>query len=474
MLQPADKVVDTIARFEMVAPGDRVLVAVSGGPDSVCLLDVLVGLKEHMDLALQVAHVDHMTRDGESAADAEFVQQLAAGYGISCEIVRVNVESNRTPAESFETAARRMRYAALTEVARRCGAARLATGHTADDQAETVLMRILRGTGPRGVVGIPPVVERDGITVIRPLITVWRREVRHYVDERGLAWREDSTNRMTCYLRNRVRLQLIPELEREFNPAVKEALVRLADLARDEQDLFSRYAHDLAGSAVVREQEEEVHIDRSAYRSLPAAIGRLCVMAWSSSVLGRPWRGTADAVERGVALLSSESTTGQIHLPDGVCIRLEYDVAVLRRTVPSTEQVESLEPVTLPVPGRAAVEWAGLMFTTRTLPRSEAPRDIRDACRRDVHFFDADRTAGQLVVRNRRRGDKFQPVGLDGTIKLSDFFINRKVPARLRGSVPILVCDSGIVWVVGYDADETCAVLESTTRVVEVRCDPLL
>jgi len=354
-----------------------------------------------------------------------------------------------------------------------CGAGRLATGHTADDQAETVLMRVVRGTGPRGLVGILPVAEREGMTVIRPLLDVWRTEIEQYIADRRIPWRQDRTNTMTCYHRNRVRLQLLPELEREFNPSVKAALVRLADLARDEQYELSRYARGAARSALVREGDGQAHVDRQSFRAMPVAIGRLCVMAWSSSVLGTPWHGTADAVDRAVAFVCSEATTGEIHLPENVCVQLEYDSAVFRHTGQHAIPTSTEPPVVLPVPGRVEVDWAGLAFTVRLLPRADAPVDVRQTCTRDVHCFDADGIAGKLTVRRRRRGDTFQPVGLGGTIKLSDFFINRKVPARLRDTVPLIVCNNGIVWVVGYAADERCAVRDSTTFVVEVRCDPL-
>jgi len=468
MIELADKVSTSIERFEMAGPGDRVLVAVSGGADSVCLLDVLCGLKERMDMTCHVVHVDHTTRNGESAVDAEFVSDLARRYGIPCDVVRVDVDGEREPGESFEVAARRLRYAAFRQVARRCDAARVATGHTADDQAETVLMRVVRGTGPSGLAGIPPVADREGTTVVRPLIGVWRAEIEQYLRERGISWREDVTNAMTTYLRNRVRLELLPELERGFNPAVKAALVRLADLTRDEQSVLVRYARDAAGPAVVSETDQSVSIDRTVYRSLPVALRRLCVMGWSSAALGRTWRCTADTVDRCVRFLSSDATTGQIHLVEGITVRLEYDRAVFCRTSPSGDPRESDAPVVLPVPGRASVEWAGRMFTARTLSRTDAPADIKRACRHDVQYFDADKVEGPVAVRPRRRGDTFRPFGLDGTVKLSDFLINKKVPARLRGSVPLVVCDTGIMWVVGYGADERFAVDEASSQLIEV------
>jgi len=434
------------------------------------MLDVLDGLKERLRVTFHVVHVDHTTRNGESAADAEFVVELAARYGLPCHVVRVDVDGEREPGESFEVAARRLRYAAFRDVAGRCDACRVATGHTADDQAETVLMRVVRGTGPGGLAGIPPVADREEMTVVRPLITVWRAEIERYLDERGIPWREDATNAMTTYLRNRVRLELLPELERGFNPAVKSALVRLGELARDEQAVLTRHAREVAGPALVSETEEEVHIDRTVYRSLPMAVRRLCVMAWSSTALGSAWRGTAEAVDRCATFLCSDATTGEMHVAEGVTVQLEYDRAMFRRTLRVAVPVGDEVAVVIPVPGRTAVEWAGQVFAARTLSRTDAPADIKSACRDDVQYFDADKVEGPVRVRTRRPGDTFRPFGLSGTVKLSDFLINRKVPARLRDSIPLVVCNAGIMWVVGYGADERFAVGKPSIRLIELSC----
>lgn len=462
---------ETIERFNMFGTNDLVLVAVSGGPDSVCLLDVLDGFRSRFGIKLRVVHVDHVTRDGDSADDARFVQTLADQHDMPCDVVRTDVELERLTRESFEEAARRIRYATFGATARRHGAARVATAHTADDQAETILMRMLRGTGPQGLAGIPPVADRDGFTVVRPFIDVWRRQIEQYIEELGIEVRFDRTNATECCLRNRIRLGLLPMLEREFNPAVKNALTRMAGLARDEQSFLADLTKDMAGPNVAEAAHGRVTVNRPAFRKLPITVARRAIMAWAATVMDKPWRGTTDAVEDGRKLIASESTTGETHLADGIRVRLEYNTAEIGL-------VEQIEPtgdtsISMTLPGTVDVPWADTGISVRTVRRDAVPGDMRQVCGPYIQYFDADKVSGYLVVRPRRQGDSFRPIGIGGTTKVSDFLINRKVPVRLRDSVPILCCDTGIIWVAGHGADERYAVDDHSTELIEVSVKPL-
>jgi tRNA(Ile)-lysidine synthase len=466
-----EKTSGAVTRYGMFGEGDVVAVAVSGGPDSVCLFETLYGLRSRFDIELRVVHVDHVTRDGESAADAEFVNEMAERHGVACDVVRADVESGRMAGESFEEAARRVRYEAFGDVARKTGATRVATAHTADDQAETVLMRILRGTGPLGLAGIPPVTEREGYTVVRPFIEVWRREIEQHLEDGGIETRCDRTNATECCLRNRIRLNLLPSLETEFNPAVKSALVQLANLTREEQAFLTDVARDMAGGDVACVKDGQVVVDRAAFRKLPVAIARRAVMAWGTLMHSRPWRGTGEAVDKIRDALRSESTTGEMHFADGLRLRLEYEKAVIEGAGPGAA-VED-EEVRLPAPGRTDLGWADVCLSARVVPRESVPADIRNVCGPDVQYFDAEKVSGGMWLRRRRPGDSFRPMGLGGTIKVCDHLINRKVPARLRDRLPILCCETGIMWVVGHGADERYAVDDGTAKLFEVRVDPL-
>lgn len=269
------QVLHTVKRFEMVRPGDKVLVALSGGPDSLCLLAVLASLRTELSIEIEAVHVDHGLRP-ESADEAARVQDLCAQVGIPCHIRRAAVLDRVAEAGcSIQEAARELRYAACYEVAEATAAQRIAMGHTADDQAETVLMRLLRGAGPTGLAGIPPA---RGM-VIRPLISVWREQILAYCHSRNLQYIEDASNRSEKYIRNRVRHQLIPYLEREYNPKIREALWRLSEVLRaDEEyldaDVAARFrSPELAGE----EGPGWARVRAAGLRALPLGMARRMV-----------------------------------------------------------------------------------------------------------------------------------------------------------------------------------------------------
>lgn len=256
----------------MVRPGERVLVALSGGPDSLCLLAVLTALRTELSIEIEAVHVDHGLRP-EAADEALRVQDLCAKAGIPCVVRRVRVRDHASEEGcSIQEAARELRYAACYEVAEEVGADRIAMGHTADDQAETVLMRLLRGAGPTGLAGIPPV---RGM-VIRPLISVWREEVLAYCRSHDLPYIEDASNRSDKYLRNRVRHHLIPYLEKEYNPKIRGALCRLAEVLRADEDYLDA---EVAMRYVSPELSGEVgpgwaRFRAAGLRSLPLGLAR--------------------------------------------------------------------------------------------------------------------------------------------------------------------------------------------------------
>ena len=238
------QVLHTIRRFEMVRPQEKVLVALSGGPDSLCLLAVLAALRAELAIEIEAVHVDHGLRP-ESADEAARVQDLCARFGVTCHLRRVDVSERVAGGYgSVQEAARDLRYAACYEVADAVNAHRVAMGHTADDQAETVLMRLLRGAGPTGLAGIPPV---RGM-IIRPLISVWREQILAYCRSCHLPFIEDASNRSDKYLRNRIRHHLVPYLEREYNPKVREALWRLAEVLRADEEYFDAEVAERYGS----------------------------------------------------------------------------------------------------------------------------------------------------------------------------------------------------------------------------------
>ena len=280
-----ERVREAIQAHRLLARGDRVLVGVSGGPDSVALLHLLVGLKDDLRIRLAVAHVDHQLRS-DSQDDAEFVAGLARGFGLPAAIVRRDVRhESDARGLSLEDRARRVRYAAFQEIATEQAATRLALAHTADDQAETVLMRLLRGSGLTGLAGIPMTRALGDVTIIRPLLGVWREEVLGYLRQHRLSCRQDPTNRDPRFLRNRIRHELLPLLEREYNPQLKRLLNQLAEQCRTDAGFLSEAAQRY-WKRLVKPQNGHLAIRQERFLKQPKALQRQLIRTAVQQVQG--------------------------------------------------------------------------------------------------------------------------------------------------------------------------------------------
>lgn len=424
------------------------VVAVSGGGDSVGLLRALVELGPEFGLRLSVAHLDHGARGEEGRGDARFVAGLAEGLGLPSDLG----EWQGTRAGHFEADARRARYEWLAGVATARMARWVAVGHTLDDQAETILHRVVRGTGLRGLAGMPGRRRlAPGVGLVRPLLDVTRAEVRDYLGAIGQPFREDSTNLDTSRTRARIRLDLLPRLAEGYNPDVAAALVRLGRIASDADRALGRVAAEALGALTLEVGPDAIVLDRPGLDRLDRA-GRvdLLRLAWrrlgwpEGEMAARRWRRLAD-------LGWSRLSVGA-----GVEAEATADRLTLRRRTPAPEPARR-DPVPLSVPGWA--DWAGGRVGT-TL-EAEADRD---------ESVDLDALALPLEVRQAEAGDRFEPLGLGGRGQpLNDFFRGRGVGREARPTVPI-VCDrAGIVWVVGHRIADRVRLTDATRRALGLR-----
>lgn len=461
-----------LARHRMVAPGDKVLVGVSGGPDSLALLHVLWRLRAEIGVALHVAHLNHLLRGEQAAEDAAFVRAVSEGLGLPCTVEEAPVARlARERGLSLEEAGRVARYDFFRRLAAATGAARVALGHTRDDQAETVLMRLLRGAGPSGLAGIPPV--RDG-WVIRPLLAVSRAAVEAYCRAHGLRPRRDPTNEEPSFLRNRVRLELLPRLESEYNPELRQALAQLAELLRAEEEWLGRQAEE-AAAGLVRAEGGSVVVGVEGLVQLPLALRRR-VVRLAAERAGVPGPLPFEHVE-GVLALCEAAVGGAVSLPGACEARREHDGLVIGagggRGAPFSYR--------LAVPGSVLVPEAGLRLVAEVVPGGAwPPRDgaaggappddeRRGAGQAGVAVLDADRLPLVLTVRSRRPGDRFRPLGMRGEKKLQDFLVDAKVPRRERDRVPVVEAGGEIVWVVGHRVDARFAAGEASARRLVLR-----
>ncbi len=470
MIMPSRSPLEEVRRFFHINPvpaGSLVVVAVSGGPDSVCLLQVLYRLREELGLRLHVAHLDHCLRGAESEADADYVRKLAEDLGLPVTVGQRDVnEYRREHRLSLEEAAREVRYAFLEEVVRDTGAYAVAIGHTADDRIETVLLNLLRGTGTRGLRGLMPVSHRDngeGLLVLRPLLEVSREATQVYCLETGLEPRQDASNLSKKYTRNRVRHNLIPTL-RAFNPRIEEAMLRLARLSADDADFIEKEVENVAGSIVSIEGEAAV-IDRAAFTVMHPALQRGILRAAVLAV-----RGTLKDIEAGHIEDMLEAGRGPsgnvITLPDGLVFCIQYDRYILAADNGSFCPLPELwEEYPLTVPGvTMAGGWA---VTAEVLPSSDVP--VTEEHDPFAARMDYDLTGPELTVRARRRGDRFRPLGLGAEKKVGEFMIDEHVPRAWRDRVPLVVSPQGIVWVAGYRIDDRYKVTVQTGCVLRLQ-----
>ena len=435
-----------LRRHAMLAGGETVLVAVSGGADSVALLHLLHALAPAWRLTLHVLHVDHGLRP-DSAADGRFVRELGERLGVPVDVERVRVGPG-----SIEAAARAARYAALDAAAARVGAGRIALGHTLDDQAETVLMRVLGGAGVRGLAAIPPVRGR----IIRPLIDLRRAALRDMLTAAGLAWVEDPTNRDPKFLRNRIRHELLPLLAAAYSTDVVESLARVARVARETVDALDRAATlELDRLAVAN--PNALILPRSALAALPTSVAaevlRQAAARFGSRAPLRAW------AHRGLRRVLAPTPPRRPFRLGGVSVEVSGDrIRVGARSAPA------LSPRVLEVPGRVALPEIGRALEARIVPAAgyAVPRSP------DVVAFDAAGVSRSLVVRGRRRGDRLVAFG-GGERRLKSLLIDAAVPRWDRSRLPLVEGDGQILWVVGVRRGAAAAITAQTREVVEIR-----
>lgn len=467
------RVIGTIREHDLAPAGASVLAAVSGGSDSVALASLLRDAEQAGALRLvALAHFDHGLRGAASEADARFCAELAARLERPLEIGRGDVRALACARRlSLEDAARRARYAFLEEARARVGADRIAVGHTRDDQAETFLLRILRGAGTRGLAGIRP---RRG-PVIRPLLDCRREELRQYLAERGLTYCEDCTNEDRQIPRNRLRHEVLPLLRRFFNPALDATLAREASIAREDAAFLDQLA-DEAYARVIQESPGELRIGLAALGREPRPLARRIVHRALGVLAGGRFVGYehVDAVWR----VCQEG--GRVDAPGQYAERIGHEVvlkerpprAVRLRQAPG-ERGETFA-YRLTVPGTVEVPESACRISATPAAPAELSGIDRSAFAGGgpAALVAAEALTDGLVVRSREAGDRFRPAGLTGHQKLQDFLVNRKVPRRNRDRVPLVVdAENRIIWVAGHRLAEEFRVTDQTAGMVILKLE---
>jgi len=442
----------TIAKYEMLQPGERVVVGVSGGADSMALLHALWDLRRDLHLSLVVAHLDHGLRP-EAAEEKLFVRKNCTELGIPFITRKVDVRQKQKGEHlTLQEAAREMRYIFLLETAKGQKATKIALGHTADDQAESIVMRLLRGSGTRGLSGIPPV--RGGI-FIRPLIEVWREEVESFLQERKVAYLTDPSNRSLHFLRNRVRLELLPILQR-YNPKFRQTLVQMADLFRAEEGFWQKILEEKFPALVRSRKKDSITLDIPTLAGQPLPLRLRSFRYAVEKLLGHLRRLGFAHILTIEGLLQNPEPNKSLQLPQGLCVAKAYQALTFSK---SRDEVIPFEHT---VPGPGYVEIPEIGRTMRFEIQARPPR-VRFENSSGVALLDSDAIDFPLTIRSFRPGDRFQPLGMEGEKKVKDLFIDCKIPTAQRKRIPLLFKEDQLLWVAGVRIDHR-ARLKPETR----------
>jgi tRNA(Ile)-lysidine synthase len=458
----------TVRQQHLFVPGHHVLVAVSGGPDSVALLSLLHRLALSWRLTLTVVHCNYGLRGEESDGDESFVNTFCQERHVPLVIHRP-VLVKRRQGTSLQAAARDARYAFMKRLAHEVGVDRIAVGHTANDQAETVLMWLMRGAGTTGLGGMPYAREDR---IIRPLLAATREEVIAYLNGEGLPYRCDSSNEKPIYWRNRIRKELLPVIT-QLAPAAIRVLQRQADIFREDEQYLEHMTNTVVRTLVGHDPGGVQQVDLQAFIELPVALQRRVVRAILRSYDEERRASSLRSVESVRRILLKGKSGAQLSV-NQVLVVVDQRSVRFSRSAGGNDRTrinsgrEKREVLAVPVP--STVLWARtnqqihVQVTTR-----RAADELGGSLSQGVALFDADRFSEPVVVRTWQAGDRFFPHGMKGkSKKLQDFFTDRKVARHARGKVPVLVAPEGILWVVGMRQDERFVVRDGTTRCLVV------
>ncbi|GBE31785.1 tRNA(Ile)-lysidine synthase [bacterium BMS3Bbin05] len=433
-----EKTIQTIKKYSMLSTGDRILVALSGGPDSVCLLHILNKVKSDYNLLLYAIYVDHGLRPKETPGEVDFCRALCKSMGVQFEVKEINVNSSPLVKKSGKQgAARALRYKAIAETASELNADKIAVAHHKNDQAETILINLLRGSGMKGLTGISPVRKN----IIRPLIDVGKEEIIDYLSNIREGYMVDSSNLGNAYLRNKIRAFIIPELK-NLNPGIVETLNRTAEILTQENDYLEMAVTRTMIRLFSRKTESRIEMFLIPMETIPAVLLRRILrrtIAEITELKSLSLRNIEDIIE----LIKRGKSGDRIYLPNNLRAIRNYSLLVLTTELPSRLKTYSLK-----AGDDLLLRETGLVLKAQISDRQP------DSDGKSIAVFDLARIYLPLTVRARKKGDFFFPAHFGKKKKLQDFFVDEKVPRDERDSVPLICSGDNIIWVVGYRPDD--------------------
>ena len=472
-----NKFLDRIKKERLFQKGDRLILACSGGPDSVALLDILARIKPLFDLRITVAYFNHGLRPRESAKEKDYIQRLGRGYGVSFASREGKVKAfARENKISIQEAGRYLRYNFLFNLGKRLKVVKIVLGHHRDDSVETVLLGVLKGTGLKGLSGIEKVRERNGFLLLRPLLDFSKEEIATYLSERRLSPCLDSSNLKETYLRNRLRLKVIPFLRENINPKVEEAILRLSEIySRENEYLEGLVSKNI--KKVVREKQGRFYIDRNNFLKFHIALARrfLREILDRLGIIGEGSNFRQIEIMR--HFISTFRPGQRLDLASGYVVRggrdgISIEKKILRVYGRAGEKILAAKRAKLlyrlRIPGETMVKDLDIKIAAQFSKKIPSLREMKKAFPEKV-FFDRAKIKLPLSLRLRKPGDRFRPLGMKGTTKLKKYFINAKIPQEERGHIPLLVSGGEIIWVTGQAISDRVKVGPETKDILSVK-----
>ena len=439
-----EKFIQSVKNNEMIEKGDAIVVAVSGGPDSIAMMHLLLSIQEAFQLKLYGVHLDHVTRNGQSTLDANFVKTFFDAYGIESYFFKKDIQEYANQLNvSFEEAGRLERYRLFNQVMEETGANKIALGQNLNDQGETLLFRLFRGTGLDGLTGIDYL--REGY-IIRPILDLTRNEIEDYCEKEGLKTCRDHTNSQRIYSRNRIRLDIIPYIKKHFNNKIGKALWRTARLLKEDQMLIDQIVKRYIKTSVVFKEGKYIINLHSFNEEMPALKSRVIREMFyrlKGDLEGLSYKN----IESVMQLIEKGDTGKEKEFFQVKCVINYEQVEFYKKELMNNKKID--KKLVLEVINKAE----NIKFTAN-------PLEI---------YVDYDKIQGEIFIRQRKPGDRFRPLGMKGSKKIKDYFIDEKIALEERDRIPLVCDEKNIIWVIGYRMSDAYKITNETHKVLRIK-----
>ncbi len=459
------KVLSYIIDNNLIKSGDKILVALSGGPDSLCLLNILKELREELDIEIGAAHLNHLLRGDDAFKDEEFVINTCKEMNVPCYVKRVDINKySKEHRLSSELAGRNARYDFFDEILKKEGFNKIATAHNANDQAETIIFRMMRGTGLEGLGGIKVCRENK---IIRPILCLTRKEVEKYIEEKKLNPRIDKTNFEKIYNRNKIRLDIIPYIQENFNEDIVKTLNRMSLLMQKDNALIERLCIKAYNEYCKKDNDSKFFILKKELfgedEAIITRVIRTALVEYSKSHYDFEMKHIYDILE-----LSKKETGKSINLPKNIYVENIYGDIKISSKVKENIKMDKIEfLLDKKSIGENTIHFNNYEFVMSILKnKSNNLLDLKE--NNLVKYFDLDKIKGNILFRTRKNGDRITPLGMNGQKKLKDIFINMKVPQEDRELIPLICFDDNIGWIVGLKISDNFKVTNNSKNILKI------